>query len=133
MLGIHRGEDSGSQRMPRTRPPHHVLVRDAPREEVDALGLVFVFVLEVHFHSLPQGAEDIPASLTPQAQCPPGRQGGPAEGGQLRRPAERGQPEAPGGRVGILPERGTEPIAPQRLSSDTAGAVSVSHLPPGTL
>lgn len=51
------------------------MVRNTPCEEVDALRLMFVFVLEVHFYGLPQGAEDISASLTPEAQSPPGEAG----------------------------------------------------------
>lgn len=54
---------------------HHILVRDAPSEEVDALRLMFGFVLEIHFYGLPQGSEDISASLTLQAQGPPGGTG----------------------------------------------------------
>lgn len=40
------------------------MVRDTPCEEVDTLRSMFAFILEVHFYSLPQGTEDISASLT---------------------------------------------------------------------
>lgn len=67
---------------PRTGSTHHVLVWNAPCEEVDALRLLFVSVLEVHFHSLPQGTEDVPTALTLQGQGPPRGRKGHAEGGQ---------------------------------------------------
>lgn len=57
------------------RATHHILVRDTPSEEIDALRLVFVFVLEIHFYGLPESSEDISASLTLQAQGPPGEAG----------------------------------------------------------
>lgn len=57
------------------RVTHHILVRDTTREEVDALRLMFGFVLKIHFYGLPEGSENISASLTLQAQGPPGEAG----------------------------------------------------------
>lgn len=57
------------------RATHHILVRDTPGEEVDALRLMFGFVFEIYFYGLPEGSEDISASLTLEAQGPPGEAG----------------------------------------------------------